>query len=699
MQRRKPAAIDMNLTLPIDTTFGAFNIGDFRVPYLNTVLRANEVDEYLSLVTDDPKYSQHDWKIEELFQRDISYGRVLDIANNYLNPEKATRSPFFNSLTVVLTPKKLKEGQTYSAPPKFGDYPLYKKLGPIAVSYDMNDEEGDYPAPKSFGVMQWNREQVYAVAIDGQHRLAAIKHLCKKGNPASKNLYLSIIFLIIDEAFGFLTPNESSFDQIKYMRSIFIDLNKHAEPVSRARNLLLDDFDPIALFVKSLISPSLSYSKTSEINSYHLPIGTKGEFKSCLPLDLVDWHSEAKSKVDDGPYLTSILGLDWIVNTVLNKCKNPSRKVFNVSNYSPDDEKYYENLEKVFKTWPFSWEASIKKRLENCGESRPFSLSSEDLKNLTNEFIGIWAKPITRLLTGTACYASLSFKRVEDELISPQFAQWYQLISSQKNAKPGQEKEYYTGRLSIIEESLIDQGFSPRTFTQKTTEIENNYKHKRILFFLVGQRALILTLIELLNRNKIHSWAPNTDIDLDQFSTCIYDFCSYYLVEGLNHLYTVFSPGSDGLFEKTCKVDEENFSIDANDVTKYFWAGSLVKRDNPTDMDFSDAAAKRASAWFAFIVHLYWFLKKNNQNFITKEWILSTINDVHLFQDLPLGEELMISIGRLTTQGAKNDSPMRFLVGGIVEEPMDRPDMIFAAAKERIGYLCDLFVKTGLLKK
>lgn len=688
----------LNTTNSIDITIGTFHIGDYRVPFLTSILRAQQAEEYLNLVTDDPKYAQQDWSVEELFQREISYGRAIDIADSYLNPDRAKRPPFFDSLTVVLVPNDLSEGQRYNPPEKHASYENFKTIGPIGITYSLKDPEGDYPAANSFGKLQWNRDEVCAVAIDGQHRLAAIKHLCEHNRTAAKNLYISILFIIIDRDIGFLTPDTSIFNPIKYMRSIFVDLNKHAVSVSRARRILLDDFDPMALFVRGLVSPSLDFKESGEINDDYIPIGENKEFYNCLPLDIVDWHSESKSKVDEGPYLTSILGLDWIVNAVLSKCNNPKLSPIDISKLDPDHEQYYEKLENIFKPWGKSWEAGIEEHLKQCEtQERTFILNGEELKNLQKEFCENWGKPITRLLTTTGCYSELVRERIDKEIISPKFGQWYQLKAALQTARPGQEQVYYRSRLDIVVGALKKSGISIRNFENTVAYIDSNIKNNRILFFLVAQRALVYSLIELLNENKIVQWAQATGIGLEDFDDCPYDFCAFYLTKAINSLYSVFSPETDGFFEKSCKVTENNYQDDASDLRREFWAGSLTKRDNPTEMDFSDAAARRGAKWFALIAHLYWFLKRNEGNpRINKQSIIEAVEDDDELEILPFAQELRASFGAIGFVTRYNESPMQFL-GGIIDTIDEEPEIIFAAAKERVGYLCDLFIETGLL--
>src|SRR5262249_39830800 len=75
-------------------------------------------------------------------------------------------------------------------------------------------------------------------------------------------------------------------------------------PVSRPRQILLDDKDPHSLCVRAIVGREIR-DGDDELRAV----------SPCLPLSLVDWHSES-AKVDEGPYLVTTLGLDWIVTTI-----------------------------------------------------------------------------------------------------------------------------------------------------------------------------------------------------------------------------------------------------------------------------------------------------------------------------------------------------------------------------------------------
>ncbi len=90
--------------------------------------------------------------------------------------------------------------------------PGYEKVlnvGPIALGF-WDDWDGPHDIGFRSGRMRWNKDQVFGVAIDGQHRLAAIKSLAAESvDPAVSNSRVPVIFLLFDERVGFQAPGTS----------------------------------------------------------------------------------------------------------------------------------------------------------------------------------------------------------------------------------------------------------------------------------------------------------------------------------------------------------------------------------------------------------------------------------------------------------------------------------------------------------
>ena len=664
----------------IPVTFGAFQFGDYRVPYMSSVLRFVQVKEWLDLVEDDPKYASQDWSIQELFQRGVNQTRVVEISKKYLNADLNPGPKFFNSLTVVLYPDD-RQAPNYIAPDEDADYSqAIANLGPIAVGFERQSPGNKFPDSGSFGSLAWTREQVFAVAIDGQHRLAAIKTL-PMANAAESDI--SVLFLVIDKQLGFEAPE--SVDRLRFMRSIFIDLNKHAVPVSKARNLLLDDFDPIACFVRSFFGPSLNYTPTDEQSLVGFQVGANGEFRDRLPLELIDWHGETKSKVDQGPYITSVLALNWVVHTILKATKSKIGKLDELD--SDAGEEYYNDLTGEFESWPHAWITVLKNRVDEGKEDDiPFAFKEDDLAALTTDFRDRWVRPIILVLAGSEPYRELVERRLEKDTISPEFGQWYQAKAALDNLGRShvEVRKHHVDALNEIETYLKETQPGRVKAFKNTLDDINAKKKNQVLYLLVGQRALVLSLIDLIQSNSGSSWAEWAGIDIEDLEKPN-DLYAQLAIEALNACYS----NDSTLFSKSVKVNRK-FSELTGAYANHFWAGSLLNRDDPDQVDFAEAAARRGTHWFTLLVMFYWFTKCNPDEIKSAKRLYNIIDDPDtLNTELAFGQDFRNAIIDAVGHAGDSDKycrthPMRFLVG-----PLDswEREKALALGKERIGFI------------
>ena len=94
------------------------------------------------------------------------------------------------------------------------------------------------------------------------------------------------------------------------VRELFIDLNKHAEEVSRARQILMDDREVSSIGLRSLLAERAVEYAPSERR---------------IPLGVVDWQTD-KSKFERGPFITTVVNLHICIEDVLDlrKPKDPT---------------------------------------------------------------------------------------------------------------------------------------------------------------------------------------------------------------------------------------------------------------------------------------------------------------------------------------------------------------------------------------
>ncbi|HRK07565.1 MAG TPA: DNA sulfur modification protein DndB [Pseudobdellovibrionaceae bacterium] len=274
------------LTQPAYFTFGKFDCRNpIPVYYFNTALSAQFIISNLLFMDDviEPTGAT----LEELFQRDINEDRVeKHIVQGYLL--NSTKTKFFPPITVTLVPWDNNQKRIM---PRFDSYPHSFKSSD--VSHDGQSQKlpninadgveailfSELEAGGITGTLRWDTLRVKAVAIDGQHRLKAIKNYFGDASPANADRTTSF-FPVTFIHFGELQPDRSV---VQTARELFIDINKQGVKVSQAREIILDDRDLAAVCTRKLLAEQVrdfsSFDQTSPK----------------LPLEAVDWRTESKS--------------------------------------------------------------------------------------------------------------------------------------------------------------------------------------------------------------------------------------------------------------------------------------------------------------------------------------------------------------------------------------------------------------------
>jgi DGQHR domain-containing protein len=614
--------------------WGSFISDVYRIPYFTTSLSYREVADYLTLFS-DLKNIEAGWKIEELLQRDISWGRVKNDIVPYL---KSPKPIFFNGLTVVLLPKKIDGSMSVSFDGEDWQPPLSETgnnnegkllVGPIEFSfYDDKPEIGS----EAFltGQMRWNKNQVVAVAIDGQHRVAAIKEIVNGGGILEHNKELDsrvpVLFLLFDKKVGF--EGGANQADLQIVRKIFVDLNSHAEKVSRTRQILLDDNDPRSLCVKKLMMDEM----TEDFASLTNPQGRK------LPLSLVDWHSSNSAKIDSGPYLTTVLLLDQIIGSILGLDKSPS---------STDYDVLRKQLVSLSKALVLEFPKSKKKLdIAEQREQMPFQYDESELKLLVERFAVIWNEPIINLYSNFAPYKDLIDFRSR-ESASVEWQVWHQL-RTRKEFESGSGKD--TKRFDDYQELLSQKGIDVTKYAKVVEEASIRKKGSAELpFKVIFQKALFETFKKYIRVSeeevqKFQAWAngnpapkPNfgnveeesvkeienveapeykteedlTDLDVKHTNAEVVSFKrllivrSNELVNLLNALYQANRTTNLFNFNAAPELEGEKIAL---------WQGSFFSKDSNT-VDFTKAAGNRASDLLFALVMLQVVKKSGKPEF------------------------------------------------------------------------------------
>lgn len=223
---------------------------------------------------------------DEIMQRDIDDQRVsLDLVNYLLEEGKKGLVKLFPPIVVVVVP--IEEGSDRPAKnyPKVStdekvniggfDYKVIRSgiVGEESFEFNqmyLNGKLSDH----NYAKLRLNIDKNKLAIVDGQHRAMALLGLYRniKGWPDGTSAYKSYYKRWTKETIQkhdlsdlqlpvmvctFPGLDSSSKDSIKVTeacRAIFLALNKNARPVTRARNILLNDRDLIAEFMRDTLS-------------------------------------------------------------------------------------------------------------------------------------------------------------------------------------------------------------------------------------------------------------------------------------------------------------------------------------------------------------------------------------------------------------------------------------------------------------
>lgn len=278
---------------------GSGIMSDVPMPFFQTMLPIEMAIHELKLIENLPSDLRSKWRLEELFQREIDWDRVEEqIVNGYLRrPEKLK---FFNSLTVALLPLDANRmlakdyGDTQEEPEL---REIFRKK-PWQVS-NVGGVQIVTNTDTLHGYIRWDPKRIFPATIDGQHRLAALRKHYTDGNLPSTALEtkVSVLFLVLDPRVGFdigrmqLAEDENPI--LTVVREVFIDLNRHAKEVERARQILLDDQDIESCCLRELLATRVGETQEGR-----------------LPLGIVHWQHKVGAKFNigkrTGPFVTTV---------------------------------------------------------------------------------------------------------------------------------------------------------------------------------------------------------------------------------------------------------------------------------------------------------------------------------------------------------------------------------------------------------
>ena len=515
-----------------------------QVPYFSAVIPLQDLVNQIKLVEDIPEEARLTWSLEELFQRDINWQRVHnELVNGYLkDPNKLN---FFNSLTIALLPQDGLKIENQYGEPEYSPSPTinnedWKKIDVGNICVEFNQDE-------SIGILRWHKERIIPVAIDGQHRLAALKQYCEDLTPGIShelNTKIPLILLILDNRVGFEERHGKSL--IETLREIFIDLNRNARGVAKSRLILLDDLNIQSFCVRTLLASHVTDVSTD-----------------VLPLSMVTWREDdAKFDVDSGHSITTVLNLNEIVDICLGGA------ALEVSDLLGETEvrRYVGNIKSKLELTP-EVQQSIDNHLQLCiNRVEPFSFKTEHLNTFKEAFRLQWTPHIVQVFREFAPYKKYLLKAEEIGAVDRMLADY--LLSSKEN------RENFKNR-----KKEEDRTFDPHTkIDVPLTELQE-LKRNEWAFYVVFQKALFINFFGL-------------DAQRQEFSGReIGDTRESFLTWWLEHINALHERGVFNLDWKAGKSEAD------------LWLGIA---NNPVSgtIQYSRAAANRISA---FMTICLWF--------------------------------------------------------------------------------------------
>ena len=174
-----------------------------------------------------------DRTLDRAIQRRLDESRVKKDIVEYL---KRQPNRFFSAIVVAAL-----EGNPQFYPVKITDDPQFVLF------------RNDPRLNKAFGVLQFDGNQKY-YALDGQHRLSAIKTLLNENKSSSEGLPENLENDDISVIVVVPSTEESNETFMQKYRRLFSNLNRYAKPMDQATNIIMDEDDTFAILTRRLMT-------------------------------------------------------------------------------------------------------------------------------------------------------------------------------------------------------------------------------------------------------------------------------------------------------------------------------------------------------------------------------------------------------------------------------------------------------------
>ena len=264
--------------------YGQFGTGaGVHAFYLQSALTPSQLD-LVSLISD--LRGSERWPVRELFQRDVDNERITESLLPYLQNEEKIK--FFNPLTLTLLPISENDDSVLSQMPMEETESTMQEGG-----YEWNFfEKKNYHRMRwvkdnpQYALLEWSDTRTKLVAIDGQHRLSALKRFWVDHEATVHKDFSTWRIPVVIISFRVGTKRTKPPSVLEVVRNIFVYINTQARIVNRARQILLSDESVNAVCAQELIQ--LSHDNDL--------LQAEERVSDRLPLLFYDWRGEESEK-------------------------------------------------------------------------------------------------------------------------------------------------------------------------------------------------------------------------------------------------------------------------------------------------------------------------------------------------------------------------------------------------------------------
>ena len=298
----KPPVVTQKYTHKLSGVYGQFGSGaGVQAFYLQSVLAPAQL-QWISLIS-EIKGSER-WPVRDLFQREVDNDRI-SMQNGLLDYLKdLDKVKFFNPITLTPLPMEPNGDSVVSQMPKVVERSETKDGNEWHILERPEFHQvrwiKDYP---QYALLEWCDTRVKLVAIDGQHRLSALKRFWRDQDSDARHGFMNWNIPIVIVTFRASEGRKEPPSVLEVVRNIFVYINSEARPVGRSREILLSDESVNAVCTQELVQ--LSHTNDQLPRNERQP--------KRLPLMAYDWRGDDEDK-KRAHSPTSLKGIEEIFN-------------------------------------------------------------------------------------------------------------------------------------------------------------------------------------------------------------------------------------------------------------------------------------------------------------------------------------------------------------------------------------------------